>query len=69
MQNLHDAAGEVDWMHEPSFSPRWYPGFPKRLIFATPTCAALQWVLVAPCEQAPLGFMNVQTGQTHPVVW
>jgi adenine deaminase len=26
-------------------------------------------VLVAPCEQAPLGFINVQTGQAHPVVW
>jgi len=26
-------------------------------------------VLVAPCEQAPLGFINVQTGEPHPVVW
>jgi adenine deaminase len=26
-------------------------------------------VLVAPCEQAPAGFVNVQTGETHPVVW
>jgi adenine deaminase len=24
---------------------------------------------VAPCEQAPLGFINVQTGEAHPVVW
>jgi adenine deaminase len=33
------------------------------------TCAPWSWVLVAPCEQAPLGFINVQTGQAHPVVW
>ncbi len=69
MQKLYDAAGAVDWMYEPTFSPRWYPGFPERLIFATLTCAPWQWVLVAPCEQAPTGFVNVQTGQTHPVVW
>ena len=69
MQRLYDAAAEVDWMFEPTFSPRWYPGFPERLIFATLTCAPWQWVLVAPCAQAPLGFVNVQTGETHPVVW
>jgi adenine deaminase len=26
-------------------------------------------VLVAPCEHAPQGFVNVQTGEVHPVVW
>ena len=56
-------------MFEPTFAPRWFPGFPERLIFATLTCAPWRWVLVAPCEQAPEGFVNVQTGETHPVVW
>jgi len=69
MQALYAAAAEVDWMYEPTFHPRWFPGFPERLIFATLTCAPWQWVLVAPCEQAPLGFVNVQTGEAHPVVW
>jgi adenine deaminase len=56
-------------MYEPTYRPRWYPGFPERLMFATLTCAPWSWVLVAPCEQAPLGFINVQTGEAHPVVW
>ncbi len=69
MQALYAAAKEVDWMYEPTFRPRWYPGFPERLMFATLTCAPWTWVLVAPCEQAPQGFVNVQTGAVHPVVW
>jgi adenine deaminase len=69
MQALYAQAKSVDWMYEPTFRPRWYPGFPERLMFATLTCAPWTWVLVAPCEQAPDGFVNVQTGQTHAVVW
>lgn len=69
MQHLYAEGAKVDWMYEPTFHPRWFPGFPERLIFATLTCAPWQWVLVAPCEQAPQGFVNVQTGETHPVVW
>ncbi|WP_199087216.1 adenine deaminase C-terminal domain-containing protein [Bosea sp. ASV33] len=69
MQALYVAAGTIEWMYEPTFHPRWFPGFPERLIFATLTCAPWRWVLVAPCEQAPQGFVNVQNGQTHPVVW
>ena len=69
MQTLYEAAGTIDWLYEPSFSPRWYPGFPERLQFATLTCAPWRWVLVAPSELAPEGFINVATGQTHPVVW
>ncbi len=69
MQALYAEGRKVDWMYEPTFRPRWYPGFPERLMFATLTCAPWTWVLVAPCEQAPQGFVNVQTGETHPVVW
>lgn len=69
MQALYEAAKKIEWMYEPTFRPRWYPGFPERLMFATLTCAPWTWVLVAPTEQAPLGFVNVQTGATHPVVW
>jgi adenine deaminase len=69
MQRLYAAGAEIDWMYEPTFSPRWWPGFPERLSFATLTCAPWRWVLVAPSELAPGGFVNVSTGQTHPVVW
>ena len=68
MQHLYREGEKVDWMFEYSH-PRWYAGFPERLLFATLTCAPFRWVLVAPCEEAPNGFINVQTGQTHPLVW
>jgi adenine deaminase len=69
MDRLYAQAALVDWMYEPTFSPRWWPGFPERLAFATLTCAPWAWVLVAPSPLAPQGLVNVQTGQTHPVVW
>ncbi|SDG82833.1 adenine deaminase [Pelagibacterium luteolum] len=69
MQTLYAEGEKVDWMFEPTFSPRWFPGFPERLAFATLTCAPWRWVLVAPSERVPNGFVNVETGQTHPIVW
>lgn len=69
MQALYRAGEKIDWMYEPTFSPRWFPGFPERLAFATLTCAPWRWVLVAPSPLAPDGFVNVATGQTHPIVW
>jgi len=69
MQALYAEGAKVEWMYEPTFSPRWWPGFPERLCFATLTCAPWRWVLVAPGSLAPEGFVNVATGQTHSVVW
>ncbi len=69
MQALYAAGARVDWMYEPSFHPRWSSGFPERLAFATLTCSPWRWNLVAPSVHAPQGLVQVQTGQTHPVVW
>ena len=69
MQALYAAGAAVDWMYEPSFHPRWQPGFPERLAFATLTCAPWRWNLVAPSDHAPAGLVHVGTGETHPVVW
>jgi adenine deaminase len=63
------AAGQVEWKYEPSALNLWQPGFPEFLKFATLTCSPWRWVLVAPSERAPNGFVNVQTGETHEVVW
>ncbi|PWJ22127.1 adenine deaminase [Jannaschia seohaensis] len=69
MDALYAAADRVEWMWEPTSSPRWAPGFPERLAFATLTCAPWAWVLVAPSAHAPEGLVNVRDGRTHPVVW
>jgi len=29
MQRLYAAAEGIDWMYEPTFHPRWFPGFPN----------------------------------------
>ncbi|WP_248305191.1 adenine deaminase C-terminal domain-containing protein [Devosia sp. 1566] len=69
MAELYRQGETIEWMFEPTFSPRWWPGFPERLAFATLTCAPWRWVLVAPSPLAPEGFVNVATGATHPIVW
>jgi adenine deaminase len=69
MDRLYAAAKEVEWLYEPTYHPRWFPGFPERLMFATLTCAPWRWVLVAPTEERPEGFVNVQTGAVHDIVW
>jgi adenine deaminase len=69
MQAFYRAAAKVDWMYAPSDLNLWKPGFPEFLKFATLTCAPWRWVLVAPSHLAPEGFVNVQTGKSHPVAW
>ena len=69
MQAFYRAAAAVEWMYQPSALNLWKPGFPEFLKFATLTCSPWRWVLVAPSKAAPEGFVNVQTGETHKVVW
>ena len=69
MQAFYRAAAKVEWMYAPSALNLWKPGFPEFLKFATLTCSPWRWVLVAPSRLAPEGFVNVQTGETHKVVW
>ncbi len=69
MQCFYRAAEDVNWMFRPSALNPWKPGFPEFLKFATLTCAPWTWVLVAPSTAAPNGFVNVQTGKSHPIVW
>jgi adenine deaminase len=69
MKALYAAADKVEWMYEPSFHPRWQPGFPERLAIATLTCAPWRWNLVARSDHAPEGLIHVVTGETRPVVF
>ena len=69
MQAFYAAAAKVEWMYAPRRLNLWKPGFPEFLKFATLTCSPWRWVLVAPSKLAPEGFVNVQTGETHKVVW
>ena len=63
-------AAETEELYKQGDTVKWIgdPGIPKRMIFALITCAPFTWVLVAPYEGNPGGIVNVQTGQTFPVV-
>ena len=69
MQAFYFHANKVKWMYAPSALDLWKPGFPESLTFATLTSSPWRWVLVAQSKLAPEGFVNVQTGETHKVVW
>jgi len=69
MKAFYAAAEKVEWMYRPGGDNLWKPGIPEHLKFATLTCSPWRWVLVAPTEACPEGFVNVQTGEQHKVVW
>lgn len=70
LARLFAEADEVDWAFELNANdPRIKPGFPYRTIFYFLTCLPWKWVLVAPAPNAPTGLVNVETGETHDVVW
>ena len=69
MDALRTAGEAIDWHYEPTYTPRWYPGLPLRLAYATLTCAPWRWVLVAPTPDRVNGFVNITTGESHPIVW
>lgn len=61
MENLHRAADAMEWINA--------TGLPERMRFAFLTAAPWKWQLVAPYEGNPSGFVNVTTGETHPIIW
>ncbi len=70
MEALLDAADKVEWMPASPTSARPLPpGFPKYLTVVFLTCTPWRWVLVAPNDADPVGFVNVTNGNRHPVVW
>ncbi len=61
VESLHAAADDMTWIGN--------PGLPERMRFAFLTAAPWKWQLVAPYEGNPGGFVNVTTGELHPVLW
>jgi adenine deaminase len=61
LRQLWSKAEEMEWHGS--------LGFPRLMIFATLTCTPWHWVLVVPQPEFPNGFVNVTTGETHPIVW
>ncbi|MEE4661362.1 MAG: adenine deaminase C-terminal domain-containing protein [Halieaceae bacterium] len=68
---VEEVAKEVEALFAAADAMEWIgsPGLPERMRFAFLTASPWKWQLVAPYEGNPGGFVNVTTGQTHPVVW
>ena len=66
-----EVAEEVEALHLAADRMEWIGGggLPERMIFAFLTASPWKWQLVAPYEGNPSGFVNVTTGETHPVIW
>ncbi len=70
MENLLIAADAVEWMPaSPTATRPLPPGFPKYLTVVFLTCTPWNWVLVAPNDADPVGFVNVTNGKRHSIVW
>jgi len=41
----------------------------EALCYAFLTCPPWQWAFMPPSDALPGGFVNVRTGETHPVIW
>ena len=61
VEDLNAAADSMDWIGG--------GGLPERMRFAFLTASPWKWQLVAPYEGNEGGFVNVATGETHPVIW
>lgn len=68
---VDEVAKEVEALHDAADSMQWVmsPGLPDRMRFAFLTASPWKWQLVAPYEGNEGGFVNVTTGETHPVAW
>lgn len=68
---VDEVAAEVEALHAAADTMEWVmsPGLPDRMRFAFLTASPWKWQLVAPYEGNEGGFVNVTTGETHPVVW
>jgi adenine deaminase len=39
------------------------------LIYGFLTCPPWYWTLIPPTDTVPEGFINIRTGETHPIIW
>lgn len=68
---VEEVAAEMENLLTQGDSMQWIgaTGLPERMRFAFLTAAPWKWQLVAPYEGNAGGFVNVTTGETHPVIW
>ncbi|MCK5768761.1 adenine deaminase C-terminal domain-containing protein [Algiphilus sp.] len=67
-----EVAADIEAMFNEADRMEWHgetPGWPRRMIAAFLTASPRKWVLVSPYAGNPDGFVNLVTGEVHPVAW
>jgi adenine deaminase len=63
---------KLEWMEKPVQFIQEFLGVDhvtEALCYAFLTCPPWNWTFMPPSENLPDGFVNVKTGETHPVIW
>ena len=63
---------KLEWMEKPVPRIQEFLGVDhvtEALCYAFLTCPPWNWTFMPPSDALPEGFVNVRTGETHPVVW
>jgi adenine deaminase len=63
---------KLEWMEKPVPFIQEFLGVEhvtEALCYAFLTCPPWNWTFMPPSENLPEGFVNVKTGETHPVIW
>ncbi len=63
---------KLEWMEKPVLRIQEFLGVDhvtEALCYAFLTCPPWNWTFMPPSDALPEGFVNVRTGETHPVVW
>jgi adenine deaminase len=63
---------KLEWMEKPVPRIQEFLGVDhvtEALCYAFLTCPPWQWTFMPPTDALPEGFVNVRTGETHPVIW
>ena len=63
---------KLDWIEKPVPRIQEFLGVEhvtEALCYAFLTCPPWQWTFMPPTDGLPEGFVNVKTGETHPVIW
>ena len=63
---------KLEWMEKPVLHIQEVLGVDhvtEALCYAFLTCPPWQWTFMPPTDALPEGFVNVRTGETHPVIW
>jgi adenine deaminase len=72
MKRMRAEMKKIDWVYDGDFRVKEFLGVDQvteALNYGFLTCQPWYWTLIPPTDSVPEGWVNIRTGETHPVVW